>query len=241
MRRGFLVFCLGLALVICLSSAALADYTLVGKIPAPQPCEGMGVCPVTGLASADDYLFATVVYNDTSYIYLIRPSDGEIMDMYAWDLLLGGLYQPYFDAAAYAGDMVYWVADAANARFISFQFDAGSVYPHSTISNDHIVAPSGLEWQDMGPLANFDALWVTDPERDSLYLMSEMGSILEAYPLSDITQGYSLSPTSVASNGENLFFASGNYPDSLFEATRLVERVGAHHLSIISEMDVYAV
>jgi hypothetical protein len=238
-RTKVLFFCL--ASVICAATAASADFTLVDKIPAPQPCEGMGICPVTGLAGTEEYLFATVVYNDTSYIYLIRPNDGEIMDMYKWDLLLGGLYQPSFEAAAYAEGMIYWVADAANSRFLSFQFDAGSVYPYSNISNDHVHIPNGLAWQDMGPMANSDALWVTDAESDSLYLLDELGYIHFAYPLTGITHGYGLTPTSVAVRGDNLFFSSLNFPDSLFETTRTAERVEAHYLSGIGEMQVYGI
>jgi hypothetical protein len=237
MRRLFSLCVLGLAVVVGLSVAASADYTLVGKIPAPQP--GEGICPVTGLASAGANLFATMVCDTTSFIYLIRPSDGLVLDSYAWDIPYGALYHPHFDAAAYQGGVIYWVADSNNRTFLKFQFDDGSAYLHWAVSNDHITAPTGLLWQDMGPEAEFDALWVTDPELDSLYLMEESGLILEAYALSGISHEYGLNPTSVTRLGDALFFTSGNYPDSLFETTLTAGRVGAHHLAGLGEMDVY--
>jgi hypothetical protein len=236
-KTGITLFCFSLALVVGLSTAAFADYTLVGKIPAPKPWTG--TCPVTGLASAGDNLFATVVHDTNSYIYLIRPSDGLIMDHYTWNIHYGEVYHPYFNGAAYAGDLIYWVADAANARFLEFHFDDASVYLLNNISNDRITAPTGLAWQYLGGESTFDALWVTDPERDSLYLMEETGAILEAYPLSDISYGYNLNPTSVTKYGDDLFFTSGNFPDSLFEATQLAERVDAYHLTGLHEMDLY--
>jgi hypothetical protein len=236
MRFGIILFVLGLTLILGFAASVLADYTLVGKIPAPQPCPG--TCPVTGLASAGDNLFATVVYDTTSYLYLIRPSDGLILDSYAWDIPYGGLYHPYFQGAAHAGGVIYWVADAANAMFLKFEFDDASVYLHSTTANDRIPAPTGLLWQNMEGESNFDALWVTDPEMDSLFLMEETGVVLEAHPLSGVTSGYSLNPTSVAVSGENLFFTSGNFTDSLFETSQSAARVDAHYLSDVGEMDL---
>jgi len=235
-RTPITLFCLSLVMMLAFATLGFADYTLVGKIPAPQPCPG--TCPVTGLAGAGDNLFATVVYDATSYLYLIRPSDGLILDSYAWDINYGGLYDPYFEGAAHAGGVIYWVADAANAMFVKFEFDDASAYVHTVVSNDRITAPTGLLWQEM-ILGNFDALWVTDPEADSLYLMQEDGLILDARPLSGVTSGYSLNPTSVAKSGENLFFTSGNFTDSLFEASQSAERVGAYYLSDVGGMDLY--
>ncbi len=236
MRTGIALLGLSLALVVALATSASADYTLVGKIPAPQP--GPSTCPVTGLESAGEYLFATVVYDTTSFVYVISPSDGFVMDSYAWDVPYGNLYHPYFTGGAYAGDMIYWVADAGNGKFLSFEFDDGGVYLHNNISNDRITAPSGLAWQDMGPGADYDALWVTDSEVDSLYLMEETGFILGAYSLSDIPYSYGLSPTSVTGTGEHLFFTSSNYTDSLFESTKIAERVDAHLLGGTGGIDL---
>jgi hypothetical protein len=63
MRTGNVLIILVLTIILGLAASALGDYALVGKIPAPQPCPG--TCPVTGLASAGDNLFATVVYDGT--------------------------------------------------------------------------------------------------------------------------------------------------------------------------------
>jgi hypothetical protein len=238
MKPGFILACFFVLIVLIGSSSALADYTLLGKIPAPQPCPG--TCPVTGLASAGEFLFATVVYDTTSFIYLIRPSDGLVVDSYAWDIPIGGIDHPYFSGAAYAGGVIYWVCDTNDARFLSFEFDDASVYLHNNFHKDRIYAPTGLAWKDMGPLANFDALWVADSEVDSVFLMEETGTILEAYSLSDLPHEYSLIPTSVTEAGGNLFFTSGDFTDSLFESTQMAERLDAHYLAETGLIDLEA-
>jgi hypothetical protein len=233
-RTGFTVLALGLVIGLMLVGSAFGDYTLVGKIPAPQP--EMSTCPVTGLESAGDYLFVTVRSDTSSDIYLIRPSDGLIMDSYHWDLPFG---EPYaaFTAGAHAEGIIYWAADQSG-KILKFEFDDASVYLHGTFENHRITAPTGLAWQDMGPLADYDALWIADSEVDSLYLMQETGTILESYSLSDLAYEYGLVATSVTRAGDNLFFTSGNYTDSLFEATQTAGRVDAYHLGDTGFMDL---
>lgn len=237
MRAGIIVLGLSLALVLAFSASAFADYTLVGKIPAPQPCPG--TCPVTGLASTGENLFATVVYDTISFTYILRPSDGMMLDMYAWVRPPGEDNYYYFDAAACEGDNIYWVADANGANFLRFEFDDATVNLIDVVHNDRITAPTGLAWQYMEE-SNYDALWVADAEYDSLFLMETTGVILGAYPLSDITYEYNLNPTSVTRSGDNLFFTSGNYADSLFESTEMAVRVDAHLLRDRGQMDLNA-
>ena len=228
MRKVINLVCMSLVLVLSLAAPASADYTLVGKIPAPQPCpQG---CPVTGLATAGEILFATVVYDTISFTYLLSPSDGTMLDMYAWTRPPGQDNYYHFDAAAYEGGLVYWVSDANGADLLRFEFDDGTVTLLDTLHNDRITAPTGLVWQDMGEETLFDALWVADSEWDSLFLLSTAGNMLGAYSLSDVAFMYSLNPTSVTRPGDNLFFTSGVYSDSLFESTEMANRVGAHYL-----------
>jgi hypothetical protein len=227
MRSLIALLLLGLILVISVTTSAFADYTLVGKIPAPQPCPQS--CPVTGLASAGDNLFATVVYDTISFTYLLRPSDGMMLDMYAWVRPPGQDNYYYFDAAAYEGDLIYWVADASGADLLRFEFDDATVTLLDTLHSDRIIAPSGLAWQYMLE-SIYDGLWVADSEWDSLFLLETSGDILGAYSLSGIPFMGTLNPTSVTRSGENLFFTSGVHPDSLFEASQTAERVYAHYL-----------
>jgi hypothetical protein len=225
--------------ILTLSVCAYADYSLVGKIPAPDPHEG-GARSTTGLATAGENLFATVVYDTISYVCLIRPSDGLILDSYKWDILYKELGWPYFDAAAYEGGYIYWVADGNGAYFLRFEFDDANVNLIDVITHDRITAPTGLVYEDPGPQLQTGGLWITDCEYDSLFLMSAGGYIYQAYSLEDVAFYYGLNATSVTMAGDHLFMPSGNYPDSLFETTKTATRVDAHLLSGLGQMDVQA-
>jgi hypothetical protein len=222
MRLG-IAFCF--VLVFALSASVHADYTLVGKIPAPR-------MPVTGLTTNGFELLVAADLDTASYMYLISPDDGEVYDSHRWA-------PPHqLDAAAYEGDYIYWVADAPTADFIRFEWVDGVVTPIDTVHNNRISYPQAMLYQPMGE--SMDALWIGDAEEDSLYLMAINGFMYEAYDLYGIAFLYNLGPSSMTASGGNLFLTSYTYTDSIYETTSDVQRVDAHLLSDLGEMNPLA-
>ena len=67
--------------VLALSASAFADFTYVGKIPAPSPDY---VRPVLGMTHDEYHLFVTVDTDTTPWFYLIDENDGDIMASHQW-------------------------------------------------------------------------------------------------------------------------------------------------------------
>jgi len=216
-------------LVLALSVSAFADFTLVGKIPAPIPYPS---CGVLGMESAMGLLFIVVDTDTTDYLDLIDPGTGDVIDTYAWDKHVGEW--PTFQAASYEGDYIFWVAEEGGDLY-RFQWDDGVVTVLDTVSSWRFTVPTGMTFQPM--YESLDANWVTESEVDSVFLVDIFGGVLGGRDLSGIPfMPYGMRPTSVSKLADHLYITGAENPDSVFEITGSGVRVAAHYLPGLSQM-----
>ncbi len=213
-------------LLLALSALAFADFTYVGKLPAPRPFPG---CPVLGMTSNEYHIFVTVATDTSQWFYFIDPDDGYVMDSHEWDLHAYGW--PRFEGASHEGGDIYWVAEEGG-ELVRFEWSDGVVSPVDTVLEACIVAPKGMAYRDMGE--SFGENMVADAEWDSIFAVGIFGGIAGAADLSGIPFIPPLNPTSVSMLGGNYYFTSEDSPDTVFEANGAMERVDAHYLPMPS-------
>jgi hypothetical protein len=226
--RSFIPFratLLSFLLILTLCVTASADFSLVGKIQAPQP-EPPFCSSVTGLATVGNTLFATVVYDTSSYLYRMSPGDGEIITSYRFALPYLDQGWPQFSAAAFERCVYYWAADGQSGHFLKLLWDGGDTCCiYNQWRNSRIPTPRGLAYADSG------RLWATDLCADSLFLLTIYGGVIGAYDL-DVCGPV----TTVTPYGDNLLLLSAECVDEAYEVTKTGEGVEVH---ILEDMSPY--
>jgi hypothetical protein len=194
---------------------AYADFKLVGKVPAPQP--DSGCTEVTGLGVAEGNLFATVKCDTTSFLYLLDPDDGSVIEQKEYDgsppdcpgepvRLVSG---------AYEDSGYYWLGDSCG-NFINVSWDSDSLVIHRHFMSGTVEVPSGLCYQS-------DTLFVVDYHTNWLLALDTLGNVLAADSLMDIT-----SPTGLTLYRDHFFLSSANNDSMIFEINRDAAMIDTH-------------
>lgn len=200
---------LGLTLVLFFVTMlpAQADFKFVGKIPAPEP--EVGCKCVTGLAAAGGNLFATVRCDTSSYLCLLDPSNGSVVQQKEMDGsppdCPGSPVQ--LSAGAYESLSRYWVTDECG-DFINVDWTLDVLTVHRSFIPDTIQTPSGLCYQN-------DSLFAVDCCAGRLAVLDTLGQVLAAYSLPAID-----SVSCLALYRDHLFLSGGTDDSLIFEITK---------------------
>jgi hypothetical protein len=211
--RSAVIFCVVLLIVALLP--AYADFEFVRKIPAPQP--ESGCAGVTGLAVSGNYLFATVACDTSSFLYLLDPYDGSIIE----EKELDGSPPDcpgdsvYIVSATYEGFGHYWLGDVCG-DFINviWVFDSLAVY--DSFLCDSIETPTGLCYQS-------DTLFAVDYHDDVLTALSRSGEVLAIDTLPPITL-----PTALTMYRNHFFISSALNDSVIYEVSKEAALIDTH-------------
>jgi hypothetical protein len=213
MRRSFTLL---FVLVFVLLGSAYADFSRVSVIEAPHAPYGASI--VTGLSAAGDNLLVAVRADTSSFLFLVRPDDGQVLRQaeFAGDVpCCQASYRQFMSGAAYdvASDL-YLAGDACGA-LLEIVFSEGGSYISDGYHLNDVETPTGLVVDD-------DTVYIADWDDETL-TKSIGTSVLGEYGLPPID-----SPAALAAFGNNLLVASYVNGGQVCEITKEAALVETH-------------
>jgi hypothetical protein len=209
------LFILSLLFLFVFSLPAQADFKFVGKIPAPEA--DAGCTRVTGLAVSGGNLAVTVKCDTSSFLFLLDPTDGTIIEEKELDGSPPDCPEDSLRliSMAYEGFGHYWLGDSCgNFINVIWVFDSLAVY--ESFLSDTIPVPSGLCYQN-------DTLFAVDYSAGLLAAHDLSGNVLSADSLPPID-----SPTALALYRDHFFLSSASNDSLIFEITKQATMIDTH-------------